>query len=116
MDRKPERGSGATAAGRRATPGQGHRPNSPQPRVQVPGPEVERVGAVKREFVRWPFRLTTARLRVVNPGAPTEQAFKVACRNISCSGISLLHSAYVHVGSPCTIELEHPRRGGTQIT
>jgi DNA-binding NarL/FixJ family response regulator len=36
---------------------------------------------------------------------------RVACRNLSRGGVSILHSSYVHPGSPCRITLPHSTAG-----
>ncbi|MCC6676749.1 MAG: PilZ domain-containing protein [Phycisphaerales bacterium] len=63
-------------------------------------------GAAKRRrrFVRWPFRRESVELRVTHPGG-NAVVMKVACRNLSAAGVSLLHSSFLHPGSACEVVL-----------
>ncbi len=63
----------------------------------------------KRKFARWPFRVESVLLEVTHPGG-SQVTFKVACRNISSGGISVLHSQYIHPASVCSVIL--PRGEG----
>ncbi len=58
-----------------------------------------------REFVRWSFRVGAVDLTIVhsNGGKVT---IPVATRNISRGGMSILHSAFIHLKSPCEITLK----------
>lgn len=69
-------------------------------------------GAVQREFVRWPFRQPSVQLQLIHPGG-SAVTMRVACRNVSCGGAGLLHAAFVHPGSRCTLHL--PRRSGEVV-
>lgn len=60
--------------------------------------------SLKRGFVRWPFRNTSVGLTVLHPGG-SQAKFNVACRNLSSAGVGVLHSAYIHPGAACVIEL-----------
>jgi len=64
-----------------------------------PGKSVSR-----RDFARWPFRRANVTFTVTHPGG-SEANLRLACRNLSRGGISLLHTSYVHPGSPCRITL-----------
>ncbi|HYF14526.1 MAG TPA: response regulator [Phycisphaerales bacterium] len=64
---------------------------------------------VRREFSRWPFRHATIRVVLSQPSG-AEVTLKLACRNLSRGGCSLLHNAFVHPGS--TLELWLPRLNG----
>jgi CheY-like chemotaxis protein len=64
----------------------------------------------KRDFVRWPFRRTSIRVQFLYNGG-TSSWITVACRNISRTGIALLHSSYAHTGTKCRVMLPHPTRG-----
>jgi CheY-like chemotaxis protein len=64
----------------------------------------------RRDFVRLPFRKEALTVRVIHPGG-SATTLKLACRNISCGGVSLLHSAYVHLGTEMVVTLPHPARG-----
>ncbi len=63
-----------------------------------------------RTYVRWPFRHTDIEVALTHPGG-SKSSVLVACRNLSCGGISLLHNAYVHVNTPIEVMLPHPFRG-----
>lgn len=65
--------------------------------------------SAKRDFARWPFRHASINLRLVHPGG-NEVGLRLACRNISRGGISLLHAGYIHPGSQVIVEL--PRLSG----
>ena len=71
-------------------------------------------GPPRRDFVRWPFRHDFVEVRVFHPGA-SEVALRTACRNLSRGGISVLHSAYVHVGTVCEVGLPHRAAGATRV-
>lgn len=58
----------------------------------------------RRRFVRWPFRRESVELRVTHPGG-NAAAMRVACRNLSAAGVSLLHSSFLHPGSACEVVL-----------
>jgi CheY-like chemotaxis protein len=66
--------------------------------------------SLRRGFVRWPFRKETIELRFKHPGG-TFAAIRVACRNLSRGGLSVLHSAFVHPGTECTAMVPHPALG-----
>ncbi len=56
----------------------------------------------RRGFVRWPFRHEALDLRFRHPGG-SSAAVRVACRNISRAGMSVLHSTFVHPGTRCSV-------------
>lgn len=64
---------------------------------------------VRRDFTRWPFRHATVKVTLVQPSGG-EVHLRLACRNLSRGGISLLHNSYVHPGSAVIVSL--PRLGG----
>ena len=66
-------------------------------------------GPRKREHARWPFRKISIELEVQHPGGSATR-LKVATRNLSRGGMSLLHSMYLHAKSRCTVHL--PVNGG----
>ncbi|MCW5765957.1 MAG: response regulator transcription factor [Phycisphaeraceae bacterium] len=70
----------------------------------------ERVNAkATREYQRFPFRRLSVQVDMTQPGGqPTR--LRYATRNLSNRGIGLLHSAYVHLGTPCVVHL--PLIGG----
>ncbi len=63
----------------------------------------------QRQYVRWPFRHLCVPLKIFHAGG-SHSTIGVACRNISCGGLSVLHNSYVHSGRPCQVTL--PRQGG----
>lgn len=67
---------------------------------------------VRREFARWPFRHTGVMFSIEHPGGSSTK-LKLACRNLSRGGISLLHSGFIHPGSRCRIVL--PRQSGGMV-
>ncbi|MCC6427024.1 MAG: PilZ domain-containing protein [Phycisphaerales bacterium] len=60
----------------------------------------------KRKFVRWPFRQICVQLTICHTGG-SKATMCVACRNLSCGGLGLLHNAYVHPGRACQVSLPH---------
>jgi CheY-like chemotaxis protein len=72
------------------------------------GPQAER--ALRRGYVRWPFRRETLELRIKHPGG-TKSVIQVACRNISRNGLSVLHSTFIHPGTACTALVPQPKVG-----
>lgn len=63
-----------------------------------------------REFVRWGFRREAVEATLFQPGGGNPVTLKLACRNLSCGGISLLHSAYVHLNTRVIVRLTHPEK------
>lgn len=70
--------------------------------------------AKRRKFTRIPYRRSSVVLAVRTP-AGIDTVTKVACRNLSSGGISVLHSAFLHAGSACVVVLEHPLHGNTPV-
>ncbi|MBK7404125.1 MAG: PilZ domain-containing protein [Phycisphaerales bacterium] len=66
----------------------------------------------RRLYARWKFNSPSVQM-LLKHSSGTEIPIRVACRNLSCGGASVLHSAYVHTGSLCTLML--PRRGGAAM-
>jgi len=60
----------------------------------------------RRRHTRIPYVKERIHVRLQQPGA-APQVLKMACRNLSSGGVSLLHNAFVHVGSPCAVVLHH---------
>jgi CheY-like chemotaxis protein len=69
----------------------------------------------RRKFVRWSFRQASLDLHVIQPGGSAGTC-RVACRNLSCGGMSVVHSAFVYPGSPCIAYLPRPKGGLSQVT
>lgn len=69
----------------------------------------------KRGFVRWPFPMAAIELRLDHPGG-TATTLKVACRNISCGGIGLLHRSFIHPGTRAHVRLPHNRKGFIDVS
>jgi hypothetical protein len=66
-----------------------------------------------RASVRVPFRRLALPMTLVHADG-SRAGIVVACRNISAGGIAVLHSAYVHVGTTCEVNL--PRAGLSSVT
>jgi hypothetical protein len=65
----------------------------------------EMVGRTRqRVHARWPFRKLYIQLDIQHPGG-TATTLRVASRNLSRSGIGLLHSTFIHAKSPCIVHL-----------
>jgi len=58
----------------------------------------------KRRNDRFPFRHFCTRLSVLHPGGGRGD-FLIPTRDISETGISILHGGYLHLGTDCTLEL-----------
>jgi CheY-like chemotaxis protein len=63
----------------------------------------------RREFARWPFRRVSIPVVLTHPGG-TQASLRLASRNISRGGISLLHTGFLHPGSACRLTI--PRADG----
>jgi CheY-like chemotaxis protein len=63
----------------------------------------------RRKFVRWTFRQPSLDLHIIQPGGSANTC-RVACRNLSCGGMSVVHNAFIYPGSPCIAYL--PRQDG----
>jgi hypothetical protein len=70
--------------------------------------------AKRRTYNRIQYRRCSVVLAVKPPGG-IDTVTKVACRNLSSGGISVLHSAFLHPGSACVVVLEHPVHGNTPV-
>lgn len=64
----------------------------------------ERNAAFKRSYVRMPFRLESVGIRLIHPGGSVSE-LKLASRNLSSGGISLLHNRFVHLGTSVVVLL-----------
>jgi CheY-like chemotaxis protein len=62
----------------------------------------------RREFARWSFRALSVEM-LLRHSSGTDLSMRVATRNLSCGGAAVLHNAYVHLNTPCTLVL--PQRG-----
>lgn len=69
----------------------------------------EKATAIRR-FQRLPLRLPTVHLKHRQAGSQGV-IIRVACRDISKGGMSIVHNAYIHPGSPCALVLTHQRHG-----
>jgi CheY-like chemotaxis protein/HPt (histidine-containing phosphotransfer) domain-containing protein len=58
----------------------------------------------KRAFLRAAFQKLAVRVEL-HQAAGASTSLNYACRNLSGTGIGLVHSAYVHVGTRCTVHL-----------
>jgi CheY-like chemotaxis protein len=65
--------------------------------------------STKRNFSRWPFVHASIKVAIVQPSG-SEVTLKLAARNISRGGVSLLHNCFVHPGSQVIVSL--PRLAG----
>lgn len=70
---------------------------------------------MQRDFIRWPFRETHVQMTVRFMDGQ-ESTFGVACRNLSSGGVAVLHSAFLHPGTKCVLELPHPVKGTQSIS
>lgn len=61
-------------------------------------------GNPRRQFIRASFRIPNLPVRIAQPGGSSVEV-PLVCRNLSREGMSLLHSSYVHAGSPISAKL-----------
>jgi len=71
--------------------------------------------AAEREFARWAYQEESVLVRITQV-AGVSSTIRMACRNISRGGMSLLHSAYIHPGSRCAVALPHPTERFIKVT
>lgn len=62
------------------------------------------IANLRRTYVRWPFACPEVDLRVEQPGGAMTTVTVVG-RDLSATGIGLLHSHFVYPGSPCFVVL-----------
>jgi hypothetical protein len=82
-------------------------------KLEAPAPGAGKNDAkVRRQYIRWPFRTESITLRVSGPAwagmGSAEVAVRVACRNISKGGMSVLHNSFLHTGTRLVVELPPP--------
>lgn len=58
----------------------------------------------QRAFMRWPFHKSGLRAELRQPSGSMSDLY-YACRNISGTGISLLHNSFVYTGTKATVHL-----------
>ncbi len=73
-----------------------------------------RVTHKDRVASRWPFRQESVRIQIIHPGDSVVDVY-MACRNLSRSGIGLLHSAFLHSATRCIVYLPHPAHGEVPV-
>lgn len=66
-------------------------------------------GSPDREHTRLPFRQCSLAVVLEHPGG-SRSAMQLICRNMSRGGVGVLHSAFVHTGTRCIVQM--PRLGG----
>ena len=74
----------------------------------------EGASAKRRKFARLRYRQESITLTMKQPGGSTV-SMRLAGRNISCTGMCLLHGAYLHPGSPVMVSLPHPTIGMVDV-
>lgn len=62
------------------------------------------VGAAARAHARWPFRHTSVSVTIAHPGGSTAE-LRLACRNLSATGVGFLHSGFIYTGSKVMVHL-----------
>lgn len=82
-------------------------------KLETPAPGAGKHDAkVRRQYIRWPFRKESITLRVSGPTwagmGSAEVQVRVACRNISKGGMSVLHNSFLHTGTRLVVELPPP--------
>lgn len=58
----------------------------------------------RRAFIRWPFAKQSLAVEMHQPGG-VGSTLRYACRNLSTTGMGILHSSYVHSGTRCVVHL-----------
>lgn len=71
---------------------------------ELDGVENERGGGTKRKHTRRVFRQVSLELNIIRPGGSTSQ-IQVCTRNLSSTGLSVLHCSYQHLGTRVTFSL-----------
>ncbi len=66
--------------------------------------EEAKTGTGKRVFARWPYRKLAVDLEIQQPGG-TMNTLRVVSRNLSRSGMSVLHTGFMHSRCKCTVRL-----------
>ncbi|MEZ6234299.1 MAG: response regulator [Phycisphaerales bacterium] len=108
-------------------PAAGQRPNS----VNLGGGDLEKLlieldgkpggpndASKNRDFVRWNFRPQGVEMRVNQSGGggvSSSSTVKVACRNLSRGGMSLIHGSFIHTGSSVTVFLKNSEQSKVPI-
>ncbi|MEO1007318.1 MAG: response regulator [Planctomycetota bacterium] len=67
----------------------------------------------RRGHARLPFRTRGIEMEVMQPSGGSV-TIHVACRNLSRGGMSVLHSAYMHLGTTCKVRLR-PLKGAEDV-
>lgn len=67
-------------------------------------------GAPKRDYRRWSMNSKDLQVDMQQPGG-TVTSLRYVCRDLSGSGVGILHSAFLHVGTRCIVQIPHPTRG-----
>lgn len=80
------------------------RADGPEVEYALAEPNPQESGAKGRGYARGPYRALALPVVLHRPGA-TSTLMHLASRNLSATGVGLLHSAYVHVGTRCTLTL-----------
>jgi hypothetical protein len=70
---------------------------------------------MRRDYARWPFELPDVRILLRQPGGG-RQLLALPARNLSCSGIALLHRAFVHPDSEAELLLRDLTGAWTRVT
>ena len=65
----------------------------------------DEASASNRKSERFRFRRPNILIQIKQPGDGSSQTFYCHSRDLSSTGISVLHGGYVHVGSRCVIQL-----------
>lgn len=73
------------------------------------------IGKLRRTYVRWPFACPTVDLRVEQPGGAVT-VVTVVGRDLSATGIGLLHSHFIYPGSVCSVTLTDKMSVQTSIS
>jgi len=73
-----------------------------------------RHASFRRSYVRMPFRLESVSVRLTHPGGSISD-LKLASRNLSSGGISLLHNRFVHLGTPVVVVLPLQDSGSIEV-
>jgi CheY-like chemotaxis protein len=61
-------------------------------------------GRFRRTHFRWSFHNTGVKIEMQQPGG-VSTTLAYACRNLSGTGLGILHNAYVHLGTKCVVHL-----------
>lgn len=68
----------------------------------------------QRDYRRWPLRDTSIAVDMQQPGG-TVTSLRYVCRDLSGSGVGILHSSFVYPGTRCIVHVPHPTKKSVPV-